>query len=370
VFLIPGAVLVGFLVNIPVISQTSTAMAIGPVLIPLMLAARISPVTTGAALLLGASLGGELLNSGAPELQTVSNALKVDTGECVRAMVPVLFVQLAVATTVFWLLSLRAEKKLAAIQLSQPLPPETTGTRPFELRGRVPVISDDLKVNPIKALVPLVPLLLLFLTGAPFYLVKVPNEWLVAGNDAAQARLVNGRLIGAAMLLGVVVATLTTPSAFPASARAFFEGAGYAFTHIISLIVTAQCFGEGVRLIGIAQVIGAWIKTSPLVIAISAAGLPLGFAWLSGSGMAATQSLFSFFTGPSHELGLNAIRVGSVVSLGAAAGRTMSPVSAVALMCGTLTQTSQIDLCKRVCIPLLAGLVAVVTVSFFLVRAP
>jgi C4-dicarboxylate transporter, DcuC family len=115
-------------------------------------------------------------------------------------------------------------------------------------------------------------------------------------------------------------------------------------------------------------VIGAWIKTSPLIMLASAAGVPLAFAWLSGSGMAATQSLFSIFTGPSHDLGLNAIRVGSVVSIGAAAGRTMSPVSAVALMCGSLTQTSQIDLCKRVCLPLLAGLLAVVTLSLFLIR--
>jgi DcuC family C4-dicarboxylate transporter len=75
VFLIPGAVLVGFLVNIPVISQTSTAVAVGTLLVPLMLASRTSPLTTGAALLLGASLGGELLNPGAPELRTVSNAL-------------------------------------------------------------------------------------------------------------------------------------------------------------------------------------------------------------------------------------------------------------------------------------------------------
>src|SRR5436305_2872260 len=49
-FLIPGAVLVGFLVNIPIISQTSTAVAIGAVLVPLLRAARISAVTTGAAL--------------------------------------------------------------------------------------------------------------------------------------------------------------------------------------------------------------------------------------------------------------------------------------------------------------------------------
>src|SRR5205085_1080487 len=39
--LIPGTVAVGFLVNIPIISQTSTAVTLGPVLIPLLLAARI-----------------------------------------------------------------------------------------------------------------------------------------------------------------------------------------------------------------------------------------------------------------------------------------------------------------------------------------
>src|SRR5438552_1665050 len=75
VLLVPGAVLVGFLVNIPVISQTSTAVAIGSVLIPLMLAANISPVTAGAALLLGSSIGGELMNPGAPEIGTVSKLL-------------------------------------------------------------------------------------------------------------------------------------------------------------------------------------------------------------------------------------------------------------------------------------------------------
>src|SRR5262245_6093488 len=69
--LIPGAVLVCFFVNVPIVSQTSTAVTVGAVMIPLLLAARISPVTVGAALLLGASIGGELLNPGAPELRTV-----------------------------------------------------------------------------------------------------------------------------------------------------------------------------------------------------------------------------------------------------------------------------------------------------------
>jgi C4-dicarboxylate transporter, DcuC family len=69
--LIPGAVMVAFVVNIPVISQTSTAVTVGSVLIPLLLAAGVTPVTAGSVLLLGASIGGELLNPGAPEFRTV-----------------------------------------------------------------------------------------------------------------------------------------------------------------------------------------------------------------------------------------------------------------------------------------------------------
>src|SRR5207253_1624730 len=37
--LVPGVVLVGFVVNVPVISQTSTAVCIGPVVVPLLRAA-------------------------------------------------------------------------------------------------------------------------------------------------------------------------------------------------------------------------------------------------------------------------------------------------------------------------------------------
>ncbi|HMC90525.1 MAG TPA: C4-dicarboxylate transporter DcuC [Gemmataceae bacterium] len=353
-FLIPGAVLVGFIVNIPVISQTSTAVAIGPVLVPLLLAARISPLTTGAALLLGASLGGELINPGAPELQTVSNALSVSAGQCVSKLLPLLFIQLAVATIVFWLLSHRAEKKFAAESVNQDQEKKEAAP-PFH-------------VSWVKAAVPLVPLALLFVMSAPLYLVRVPPEWLVADYSPEKSPLFNGRLIGAAMLIGVVVATLTTPSAFPQSARAFFEGAGYAVTHIISLIVTAQCFGEGVRRIGLANVIGEFTKNSPSVLVPSAGILPLAFAWLSGSGMAATQSLFQFFTQPSADLGIDPIRVGGVVSISAAAGRTMSPVSAVALMCGTLTATGSLDLCKRVALPLLAGVAVVIVVALVLVQ--
>src|SRR5205823_3886719 len=99
--LVPGVVVVGFLVNVPVISQTSTAVCIGPVIVPLMRAAGYSMPTIGACLLLGASVGGELLNPGAPELLTVAKETGVSPIEQAHHYLPPLvFTQLAVSVAV------------------------------------------------------------------------------------------------------------------------------------------------------------------------------------------------------------------------------------------------------------------------------
>jgi DcuC family C4-dicarboxylate transporter len=359
-FLIPGAVLVGFLVNIPVISQTSTAVAIGSVLVPLLLAARVSPVTTGAALLLGSSLGGELLNPGAPELRTVASTLGISSALCVARVLPLLLVQLAVATILFWALSLRAEAeyhKQEGDDVAGANGTEAPATSSDEANAVPPF-----RVNLFKAMVPMVPLVLLFLTGPPLNVFQVPYDWLInpdskSGDDP---RNFESRLIGAAMLVGVAVAATTSWRAVPGIARAFFEGAGYAITHIISLIVTAACFGAGIKQIGLAAQLGAAITAWPGLLVPAAGSLPLGFAWVSGSGMAATQSLFEFFVPPAQAIGIDPVHVGAMVSIGAAAGRTLSPVAAVTLMCAALTGTRPFDLIRRLALPLLLGLGAVV----------
>lgn len=349
VLLIPGAVLVGFLVNMPVISQTSTAVAVGTVLVPVLLAARVAPVTTGAALLLGASLGGELLNPGAPELRTVANTLKVETDVCVRRVVPLLFVQLGLAAAVFWALSLWAERR------DQPTGPPATGNN-----------TDTFRINLLKAAVPLVPLVLLFLCFRGFGVFTVPPSWLADLSKPGEHEAFDSRLIGAAMLVGVATAALTSPRALGGVAKAFFDGAGYALANIVALIVTASCFGEGVRLIGLASHVSAFIAAQPVLLLTAAAALPLVFGVVSGSGMAATQSLFELFVAPARELGIDPVHVGAVVSLGAAAGRTMSPVAAVTLMCASLTQTNPFTLARHVAIPLLLGMAGVVGVAVYL----
>jgi DcuC family C4-dicarboxylate transporter len=358
-FLIPGLALIGFLVNIPVISQTSSAVAIGSVMIPLLVAARVSRVTTGAALLLGVSIGGELLNPGAPEYRSIIKeagllGLAVPTGaRCVQAMLPLILLHLAVATGLFWVLSLRAEARHLKEQLQyealEPEPPHP----PFQ-------------VSLVKAAVPLVPLILLFLAAPPLELLSVPKSWLVGAKEPEL--LFDSRLIGTAMLVGVAAAALTDRRAAWTVVGTFFEGTGYALTHIISIIVAAACFGEGVKGIGLDRVVAGALHAWPHLLMPAAGFLPLGFGAISGSGTAATQSLFGIFAAPAVTQGIAAEHVGAVVALGAAAGRTMSMVAAVALMCATLTETKPTELVRRVAGPLLIG-VLVVTIMNMVVTA-
>ncbi|MBY0524619.1 MAG: C4-dicarboxylate transporter DcuC [Gemmataceae bacterium] len=357
--LIPGAVLVGFLVNIPVVSQTSTAVAIGAVLVPLLRAAGFSAVTTGAALLLGSSLGGELLNPAAPELLTVAEALKIQSADCVEHVLPLLLVQLAVATPVFWFLCARAESQ-------EPMKEETPAKEEkcdAELGFRV---------NLFKALVPLVPVTLLFLAGPPLKLVQVPRDWFVEPPktvDAAPAprgaEVFESRQIGAAMLVGVVLAAMSAPRKLRDVATSFFEGAGYAFARIIGIIVAASCFGEGIKRIGLATAIGFLIDAAPILLIPVAGVLPMAFGWLCGSGMATTQALFEFFVAPAKAVQIDAAHVGAVVSIASAAGRTMSPVAAVTLMSAALTETNPLLLVRRVAVPLLIAMAITVIVAIF-----
>lgn len=369
---LPGVVLVGFIVNIPVISQTSTAVCLGPVVVPLLRAAGFRAATIGACLLLGASIGGELLNPGAPELLTVSAKTKKDTRELVGYIAPLLVPYVVTATLVFWVLAVRREKRQPAASSLQPEEErQETGD------GRREIEANSEPINLLKAMVPLVPLVLLFLAGPPLNILHMPQRWMIpypsesasavaAGSAAAYANeqkldaRTGSRLIGLAMIVGVGVASLAAPRKASQSMKEFFAGAGYGYTHIISLIVVANAFGKGIEQAGLAKALGELIANAPSWLVPLAAIIPCAFAAISGSGMASTQSLYGFFHGPAVDHGVDPSAVGAVVSIASAAGRTMSPVAAVTLMCGTLSGAKPWELTRLVAPPLIAGLVVTV----------
>ena len=358
--MVPGVVLIGFIVNIPVISQTSTAVCLGTVVVPLMRAAGFTPITIASALVLGCSVGGELLNPGAPELLTISDTVfkatqeRISTRSMVGEILPVVLPVLGVSMLVHWGLCLRAS--------STPLASGEVGPEAREKESPLPQPSppgqreqNSSRVNLLRALVPLVPLALLFTSGPPFNLFALPMEWV-----SDDGKMASSRLIGLAMLIGVGVAALAVPSRAKGCMKSFFEGAGYGFTTIISLIVTANCFGKGIAAVGLAEHLGTFIEETPQLLHPLAGLVPASFGFVCGSGMASTQSLYQFFYEPSVTLNADPVRVGAMVSVGSAIGRTMSPVAAVVLMCATLTGAKPFEIVKRVSVPLLAGLATMI----------
>jgi DcuC family C4-dicarboxylate transporter len=347
--LIPGAVLVGFVVNISVISQSSTAVAVGTVIVPLLRSARLTPVTIGAALTLGTSIGGEVLNPGAPEINTIANRCGVSPTACIERVVPVLLLQLGVAIAVFWPLCLWAEARAGATR---------------DVDEEKVVTLETFRVNLLKAVVPVVPLALLMVVGPPFNLIEVPRHWLVGSTAQADSKVFGARLVGASMLVGAALAALMKPRAVGQSAGVFFEGAGWAFGRIISIIVVAQCFGEGIKLLRLDQPIQELITGRVELVWPLSGGLTLLFAALCGSGYAATQSLYAIFV--TDAMGIETmLRVGAVVAVAAAAGRTMSPVAAVNLVSASLTDTEPMAIAKRVAVPLLVASAVMIGVAWW-----
>jgi DcuC family C4-dicarboxylate transporter len=266
------------------------------------------------------------------------------------------FTQLVVATAVLWAMSVWWERtaKAEAVEAEE---------ADWHAMPAAPAVAEEApqRINPLKALVPLVPLVLLFAAAPPFNVIDVPDAWVIAKRaDGTRDPAYSSRLIGLAMLVGVLVAAAVTPTKARDCVKEFFSGAGYGFTNVVSLIVTATCFGKAIEAAGVARSLGTLIRQAPDLMQPLAAVVPLAFAAVSGSGMASTQSLYGFFHGPAVALELDPVSVGALVSLGSAAGRTMSPVAAVVLMCGTLTGTNPFVLAKRVAVPLLAGIAVVV----------
>ena len=290
------------------------------------------------------------------EINTLSDSRKpVRRVDCVVKTLPYNLVQLGVATAVFWVMSARVERRSRTDLRDNDTEKETrAGSEPESKEVRA-------RVNVVKAAVPLLPLALLFLTARfvdwndpnrSYQAIAVPQSWLVdeakdlSGLELGPARqkradeLFDARLIGVAMVIGAAAAALTgLPTAAGrrelAGSAAFFEGAGYAFKEIVAIIVVANGFAEGIKLLGIGALFGRFVAVVPGLLIPASGLLTMGFAFVSGSGFSAMQSLFGVIAGPAAAIGLDLVRVGSIASLAAAAGRTMSPAAAVNLMCAT-----------------------------------
>ena len=333
--LVPAGCVVGFVTNIAITSQTGSAAAVGPVLAPLMLAAGLHPVIVAATLVLGCSGGGNMLNAGDGYVLTIASASGAPVKLVLeRGLLPLL-ASFTTAVAVFtW-----ASRRFA------PAPCEAK-----------PVAEPDESqpVNLLKALMPPLPVLMIVALLPGVNLVHVSLESYEKGMPVVHAMLISTIL--------VLLVHRRDPSK---QTKEFFDGMGYAYINIISLIIAASCFVEGLSAVGLTQKLVSLVHGSGFLGKLASVVFPGSLAVLSGSALGPSAA-FSKAVLPA--LGVTnltaAVDLGVLGALSATLGRTISPVAAVVIFAASLVGVTPLQLVKRTAPPLAVAAVVLLLVAW------
>lgn len=342
--LIPGGCLVGFITNMAITSQTAAGAAVGSILIPVMLGAGFHPVVVGATLVLGCSAGGNLFNPGEPDIVNIAINTGVNSGSVISATVLPELVGFAIAVIA-----------LTFIAWKYPVSSSSSATITEQPNTSTESVSKG-KVNIIKALLPPLPVLLLFLCMPQFTVHPFIHQLFP-----------NGLPVPHAMIFSTMVVMLIHRSEPSKLTKEFFEGLGYGFVHVISLIISASCFIAALKLVGLIDALVHLVASTGILGNIASLYSTMGLAVISGSGTAPSVSFSkAVLPGIVTTMGLDhAVHSGILGAIGATFGRTMSPVAAIVIYASHSVGVSPVEIVKRTSIPLLIASVAVLLLITF-----
>ncbi len=326
--LVPGGCAVGFVTNMAITSQTAAAAAVGPILVPVMLAAGWHPILVAATLVLGCSAGGNLYNPGEADIVTIQATTKAPLVQILdRVFVPEL-VGFAVAVVAFTVFCRNTPRE----KVEPPLAFDADIERRIELG---------------KALLPVLPIALLLILQPRFHLVP-----------SLLARYPEGVPVPHVMVFSTMVAMLVYRHEVGAQTRAFFEGMGFGFTHVISLIITASCLIAGMEAAGLVSLLVGAVSGFGILAKCLSGAIPMALGVLSGSGTAPSVAFSKAVLPSLSAVDLTAsIDVGLLGAIGATFGRTMSPVAAVVIFTSTLVGCTPLQIVKRTGPALLIGFI-------------
>ncbi len=307
--LIPGATLVTFFINTSITSSAGCSAAVGSILIPIMLAAGVHPPIAAAAIYAGTY--GAIFNPGYAQVALVAEVAKASNMEVVsNHFMTMLTTGIIGAFTLLVVALLFKENKGYVVPSDKQLP-------------------DDFKVHPVKAIVPLIPLVLLILGS--FGIVPAFKQLAISH----------------AMIIGIFIAFIVTRVNPQKISKEFWHGAGDSFGHVFGIIICALVFVSGLKAVGLIEAMTEAMVHSPAIAKISATFGPFVLGVLSGSGDAAAVAFNRAVTPEAAKFGLAAIDMGSAAAIAGALGRSMSPIAGGMVICAGFAGCSPLESAKR-----------------------
>lgn len=336
---VPGAVIITWLLNIVLPSAAGIAAAVGVLLIPALIALRVRPVMAASAVFLGT--WGSVISPGLmfnPQIADIA----FKAGELPNADAMAVIMQEAGPAA---LSAVTAALVLAVICLF--IKEGVGSSHPDDKQTDE---KADFKINPLMAVIPVVPLFLLVIASKQV-------GWLPTKTFSVPVCM----LIGTA--LGLVVGLVRRQDAGEISKK-FCAGAGNGFNNVVILIAAAALFASGMKSIGLTGALVDAMKGSQSVAMVSAAVGPFLMAVISGSGNAAALAFNEAITPHAADFGMTIVQLGAVAQMAAGIGRTMSPVAGGVIILAGIAGVNPMEVAKRTALPCLAALV-VMTLAMF-----
>lgn len=342
VIVIPGAVIITWLLNIVLPSAAGIAAAVGVLLIPALIALKVRPVMAAAAVFIGT--WGSVVSPGLmfnPQIADI--AFKAKEIPAPDAMIVIMQEALPCAIGAL----------VAAICLTIICVVLKEGVGSTEIVKELPdgeEIQKNFKVNPIKAIIPIIPLALLVLAS---------KQVGVLPTKAFSVPVC--MLIGTA--IGLIVALFNKQKIGEASKK-FCRGAGDGFCDVVILIAAAAMFASGMKAIGLTGALVDAMKGSQSVAMFAAAAGPFVMAAISGSGNAAALAFNQAITPNAADFGLTIVQLGAVAQIAAGLGRSMSPVAGGVIILAGIAGVNPMEVVKRTAIPAIVALIVVTLLMF------
>ncbi len=311
--LIPGAAIMTYVINISLTSAAGAAAAVGSILIPLLISAGVAPAIAASAVMLGTF--GSLLSPGSAHQPIIAALANIEVIEVIKTHALADFIALLIGVV-----SLTIVAKVLKEDKGYVDPDNVTADLSF-------------KVNPVYAILPLLPVILLVIFSLGDVRAALP--W------AKQFNVPTAMLIGSILCFSF---TRTSPSI---ASKSFFEGMGKGYGEIMGIIISAGVFVAGMKSLGLIDAGIEALKGSTGIIPVATAFGPFLLGLLSGSGDAAAIAFNESVTVHAAEFGFDPARMGSLAALAGALGRTMSPIAGAAIICASLAKVSPFEIPKR-----------------------
>ncbi|MCA1762448.1 MAG: C4-dicarboxylate transporter DcuC [Cryomorphaceae bacterium] len=217
--------------------------------------------------------------------------------------------------------------------------------------------SDVVKAPAVYALIPVFPLILLLLFSEVFQ--AFPTPIVLDTTTAMFISLFVAMVFEAVRIRNVLTVML--------SLKSFFGGMGDIFKTVVTLIIAADIFSQGLISLGFIDGLLA-TATSAGLGAVGIGVVMTSFIFLAsmlmGSGNASFFAFGPLIPSIAARLGVQSASMILPMNLAASMGRTVSPVSGVLIAVSEIAGVSTIAIVKRNIIPLGLALVAMLLMHF------